>query len=218
MLLIVDTNEDIISVLDMDDLILERVRREDINNAVQHGIVFENIDCDMVCSNPNAKIKVSQIKLLVVCSSGVQNIGVEGAYVFDKLWRMTPVADIENNFGLKMFYVGPYELRLKAFIEGSVYDIDMRYVSQDTSEVHINNQYILSLESYTFREFGFIGYVKQDHVLMLSLYEVSFILSKSNLYISNSSGGDYGSVCGSMEYDGKDYTIGDFKRMLLLNN
>ena len=67
MLLIVDTNKDIISVLDMDDLILERVRREDINNAVQHGIVFENIDCDMVCRHPNAKIKVSQIKLLVVC-------------------------------------------------------------------------------------------------------------------------------------------------------
>ena len=217
MLLAVDTNEDIISVLDMDDLILERVRREDINNAIQHGIVFENIDCDMVCRHPNAKIKVSQIKLLVVCSSGVQNIGVEWAHVFDKLWRMPPVADIENNFGLKMFYVRPYELRLKAFIEGSVYDIDMRYVS-DTSEVHINNQYILSLESYTFREFGFIGYVKQDHVLVLSLYEVSFILSKSNLYISNSSGGDYDSVCGSMEYGGKDYTIGDFKRMLLLGD
>lgn len=217
MLLIVDTNEDIISVLDMDDLILERVRREDINNAIQHGIVFENIDCDMVCMHPNAKIKASQFKLLV-CGSGVRNIGVQGAYVFDKLWRIPPVVDIENNFGLKMFYVGPYELRLKVFIEGSVYDIDMRYVSRDTSEVYINNQYILSLESYSFREFGFIGYVKQDRVLVLSLYEVSFVLSKSNLYISNSSGEDYDSVCGSMEYGGKDYTIGDFKRMILLSD
>ena len=219
MLLIVDSDEDVVSVLDMDDLVLERVTRDDINNAIQHGVVFENIDCDIVCRHPDAKIAISPFSLMVESDSGVQSIGVQRSYVFDKLWRMPPFVDTENDFGLKMSYVGPYELRLRMFIQGSIYDIDMVYMSSGTCDVYINSQYMLSLEyGYSnFREYGFIGYLKQDHVLILSLYEVSFILSKSNLYLCNSSGGYWGKVYGIMKYEDEEYTIGDFKRMLLLD-
>lgn len=219
MLLIVDSDEDVVSVLDMDDLVLERVTRDDINNAIHHGVVFENIDCDIVCRHPGAKIVVSSIGLTVVSDSGVESIGVQRSYVFDKLWRMSPFVDTESDFGLKMLYVGPYELRLRTFIEGSIYNIDMVYVPSGTCDVYINSQYMLSLGyGYShFREYGFIGYLKQDHVLILSLYEVSFILSKNNLYMCDSSDGDCGSVNDIRKYADKEYTIGDFKRMLLLD-